>query len=267
LENLLVPILKPNQRKKKAKTKESNDPKEKKTKKNKAEDIDEPKRNRKKKSNKEDKVIEELLRNNDSVLADVNIKDIVNFDTFDNLLTPEEKDSLLSLLPSVDKISRSSVEQFFRFNDQFTKSVSIYQQLLMSGSLEDSDHYAYFLKGKEPPLDPVQPWKAKLYEEYWGQKKQVSEEKSKKTSDSFSFVQESQNIVSDIPQDKKIVCQQSIKPLSSKRIFRGTNQHNELDVDYAPKRLKKPKQSKKRKSNKKDEVTRRQTRSSCRIQT
>jgi len=125
----------------------------------------------------------------DSLLAHVNMRDIVNLRTF-NLLTANEKDSLLPHLPDVDCENLSSIEDTFTSN-AFMANLPLFQEMLEAGEFENSTEDHSHLKAKKKrQLDP---WKEKYFEEYWGQKYQEKEDQNQ-ILHRFSFVEfEKQN--------------------------------------------------------------------------
>jgi hypothetical protein len=67
------------------------------------------------------------VESSDSPLISADLRQILTFDNFFNLIPPEEKDELLKLLPSVDRLSMDRVKNTFRFNQFFRTSVGEYQ--------------------------------------------------------------------------------------------------------------------------------------------
>jgi len=147
-------------------------------------------------------VLDTLLHSSDSDLAQVDLKDIINVEVFENYLTSAEKDSLLHLLPVEDRLSLNSIHHFFRFNEHFHQTVLEFQQMLADGEFENSTQsdYLQYLRGKKRRETVDDPWKQKHYEEYWGQKKNELEDQNFETIVSnkeppcpFSFIQEAKN--------------------------------------------------------------------------
>lgn len=85
------------------------------------------------------------------------LKDICNFNTF-NLLTSEEKDSLLKDLSYLDRQSESSIQAMFQ-SDQFRSYLTLFQTMLIAGEFDTgSDDYKQYLRGKRQrqlQTDPV----------------------------------------------------------------------------------------------------------------
>jgi len=135
---------------------------------------------------------DKLVTSPDSLLVGLNMKDIINIKTF-NLLTPEEKDSLLEYLPPTDKDSLNSLENLLACST-FNLHLNDFQTSLEMGEFDPSnDDYRSYLRGKKKreQLELDDTWKSKYFEEYWGQLKlkQDEETKQEESLPVISFVQ------------------------------------------------------------------------------
>lgn len=109
----------------------------------------------------------ETLRSAISEVCDIDLKGIINDEVFEKEFTAEEKDRLMLLLPEVDRRDPQTLAQCLRFNTHLNVAMQQYQQIQRAGQLEESDDAAAFVARPQRPLDP---WKAKYFEEYWGQR-------------------------------------------------------------------------------------------------
>lgn len=127
-----------------------------------------------------------LLHSPESMLTQVNLKDVVNWRTFNTFLSPGEKDELMKHLPGVDKFSPDSLRTMFS-SPQFISYMPIFQTMLEAGEFDTAadDDYRRYLKGKHQ-REHVDPWKEKYFEEYWGEKLSVEQAEQ---PPGFSFVQ------------------------------------------------------------------------------
>lgn len=100
-------------------------------------------------------------------------QEILNWNSFDCLLSAQEKDELLKLVPGIDAQSLESVEQMFQFQGVLAQNLSELKDLILSGTLESHSTFKKMLKGAvpQPKKDgKIEPWKQQYVEEYWGQR-------------------------------------------------------------------------------------------------
>ncbi len=108
----------------------------------------------------------------DSPLIYADLKNVLCFDVFNDMIGPAEKDELLKLLPGVDRQSLEAVRNVFRFNPFFRASVGEYQDGLSRGAFDDTaDHYVYRKKQKNRKTMPD--WKVRHFEQHYGEKKKL----------------------------------------------------------------------------------------------
>ncbi|KAJ0970673.1 hypothetical protein J5N97_018632 [Dioscorea zingiberensis] len=85
---------------------------------------------------KRDKPSDEILqivRNRDSPLTSIDLKDVLSFEVFMTHLTQEEQQKLMRYLPSVDTAKPPESLKSLFCGSQFVETCSYYQQLLMEG--------------------------------------------------------------------------------------------------------------------------------------
>ena len=150
-----------------------------------------PERRRKKKSEHSNNWAQSC----DSPLIHADLRKIMTFEVFDNLVPPEEKDELMKLLPGVDTLSVDSLRRMFKFNPFFRAALHEYQEGLSSGAFdEDADFYVYRKKQKARKLPE---WKVKHFEQFYGEKKEVVPDPLLTRPPQFSFVE----LEKDVPRD------------------------------------------------------------------
>jgi Asx homology domain len=123
----------------------------------------------------------ELLHSPNSPLTMVDLREVISFQNFD-LLSSEDKDSLLPYLANRDRESADTVRSLF-FSQAFRDAIDVFQQLLTSGVLNvgcDADLPAWVTDRLRPPPGDTEfrpnarmqnEWKAAHFEEYWGQRR------------------------------------------------------------------------------------------------
>jgi hypothetical protein len=94
------------------------------------------------------------------MLACLDIGSVVNWDVFKYALTDEERDRLMTMLPSCDTESVDSIKELFDHSTELRDSVSLYQRHLMSGSFDamGARNFARSNRKKQrlaPPLLPL----------------------------------------------------------------------------------------------------------------
>jgi hypothetical protein len=88
-----------------------------------------------------------------------------------------EKDSLLKHLPPTDKTCEEALRDMFN-STTFHAHLTEYQELQEAGEFDQrNDDYKQYLKGKRKRQErPLDPWKQKYYEEYWGQLQELKKQ-------------------------------------------------------------------------------------------
>eukprot|EP01117_Protostelium_nocturnum_P012871 TRINITY_DN4765_c0_g4_i1.p1 TRINITY_DN4765_c0_g4~~TRINITY_DN4765_c0_g4_i1.p1 ORF type:complete len:502 (+),score=174.23 TRINITY_DN4765_c0_g4_i1:110-1615(+) len=176
----------------------------------------------------------------DSPLVDINLRDVINFKTF-NSLPAALKDSLLVHLSPVDFNHPSSVERLFN-SEAFNYDMISWQENLAAGFLEQGSEALNYLKGKSK-REERDPWKEAYYEEYWGQKLKHKHTEENKTP-SFSYVEMQSNQPVQPEEDIEPEAVNAFERLISIASDKSISSSSEKDDDYSEKGVKHKKKRK-----------------------